>query len=226
MFPPPDSRLSRRQRVRHLILLGLRLGMIVVFALLFVRVLRGPRTREIPVPPRRQLILIDASASMHRSMLWHAAQMIALSELHRARPGDVVALYTFDDDIRPLVSFAEWRQTPVEARIALAFDRLTAVSPGWGGSRLGAVLIEAASAMAAPDGTAASVRKQILVITDDRAGGAIRQLDHFTWPPDIELVVRPIQDDRAPKNGLRVVEAGHAGVAPEPRRIARVAVAL
>lgn len=206
MFPPADSRISRRHQARYLVILALRLGIVAVLAVLFLRVFSAPHRRGVVVRPRRQLILIDTSASMHRRMLWHAAQMTVLAELHRARPGDVVALYTFDKDITPVLSFAEWRRTPAPARIALAFSRLTAVSPGWAGTRLGAVLVEAASALADPDGATAQFQKQILVITDERAGGAIQQLDHYEWPPDIELVVRPIRGDDAPENQLRFVE--------------------
>ena len=61
---------------------------------------------------------------------------------------DQVALFTFDRELTPWMTFEQWNATPVGERGAVARNRLAAVSPGWAGTRLDQALIRAADVLA------------------------------------------------------------------------------
>ena len=69
---------------------------------------------------------------MRRQGLWPKARALAGQYLEKASLLDRVAVLTFDQQPRTLVSFTDWSAWPVDQRAALAKQRLEAVSPGMG----------------------------------------------------------------------------------------------
>jgi len=75
---------------------------------------------------RQTVILLDTSASMRREGLWPKARALAGRYLERAAPGDRVAVLTFDQQPRTLVSFQDWSAWAVDQRAVLAKQRVEA----------------------------------------------------------------------------------------------------
>src|SRR5690242_13263401 len=104
LFQTPP-RLTRRSRLEHLLLLVLRCLVLCLLAVGFARpfikkAVSAPAASE----ARRLLLLVDSSASMRRSDLWADARDKALSYIRAAAPMDQVALFSFDGQVRPLLT--------------------------------------------------------------------------------------------------------------------------
>ena len=132
---PP--RLTKRSRLEDLLLLLLRCLVLGLLAAAFARpFFRRPLVLpELQGTIRREIVLLDASASMRRGGLWDAARSKALTSVDAAAPGDAVAVYRFDRQLRPVVTFAEWSSRPSAERKAMVRARLGALTPGWGDCR-------------------------------------------------------------------------------------------
>jgi len=133
-------------------------------------------TRPLPGLPtasgRRQVLLLDVSASMRREGLWPALQARARSYLNETAPADRVAILAFDGSARWLVSFEQWAALPPSRRVADATARLAALGPGWGETDLGAALVAAAEAVADDRGAGGPVQSETVVLLGDLAEGA------------------------------------------------------
>ena len=140
---PP--RLTRRNRLEHVLLLLLRCAAICLLATGFSRpfIKRVMPERPVGEPPKRIAILLDTSASMRRGNLWSEARGRAEAVLRKTSPTDQVALFTFDRQMTPLVTFDEWKTTAAADRIAFARSRLAQAKPGWSATRLDQAIIRA-----------------------------------------------------------------------------------
>ncbi len=204
---PSPPRLSKRHRLEHWLLLLLRCAALLLLALGFAR----PFLRQAPVvdptsaAPKRQVVLVDQSASMRRAGAWDSARERAAEILRRAAPADQVALYTFDRQARPLVSFEDWNRTAPGDRAAFATARLAALTPGWGGTHLGNALITAAEALAENDGTQDRGPLQIVLVSDLQVGSRIDTLQAYEWPKGVELIVEPAKVTNPTNAGVQLV---------------------
>ena len=143
---PTPPRAARRRKLEHVALLLLRCLGILLLAAGFARPF-FPQGNASPPPAgegRQTVVLLDTSASMRREGLWPKARALAGQYLEKASLQDRVAVLTFDQQPHTLVSFTDWSTWPVDQRVALARQRLEAVSPGWGGTHLGLALTTAA----------------------------------------------------------------------------------
>lgn len=199
---PSPPRLTRRSRLEHLLLLLLRgaaLGLLAFgFARPFIKrpVTAGPVDGE----ARRMVLLVDTSASMRRPDLWSGALRRAEAVLRNASVGDQVALYTFDRQATPIMTFQQWNAAPVGERASLAVRRLGAVSPGWSATRLGNALISAAELLADTEHNKnAAGPAQIILISDLQEGSHLEPLQGYEWPKGVELSVETIKP-RLPGN--------------------------
>lgn len=77
------------------------------------------------------VILVDTSASMKRDGIWADALAKAEAALNNTTPADQVAVLTFDDQIRSLVSFEQWAAINASERAAIAAQRLVETKPTW-----------------------------------------------------------------------------------------------
>lgn len=198
---PSPPRLTRRSRLEHLLLLLLRCAALGLLAFGFARpfIKRPVAAGPVDGAARRMVLLVDASASMRRPDLWSGALRRAEAVLGKTSVGDQVALYTFDRQATPIMTFQQWNAAPVGERANLALGRLGAVSPGWAATRLGSALIGAAELLADTEDKTAAGPAQIILISDLQEGSHLEPLQGYEWPKGVELSVETIQP-RLPGN--------------------------
>ncbi len=192
---PSPPQLSRRSRLEHILLLLLRCAAVILLALGFAR----PFIKHIyPAisasgPTKRTVVLLDTSASMRRQNLWAAAKERAEAALRQAGPFDQVALFAFDRQLKPLLTFEEWNATPTGDRLALARSRLSTVQPGWSGTHLDTALIRAAEMLFEGEEASFAGPRQVVVISDFQEGTEIRALQGHEWPKNAAVIAEPIK---------------------------------
>lgn len=222
---PTPPRLSKRSRLEHWLLLLLRCLALGLLALGFSRPFfkQTPLDDPTAVQPKRIVVLVDVSASMRRAGVWAAARERVDATLAKVSPVDQVALYTFDRTATPILPFEEWNRTPAGDRAALTSSRLGAVSPGWGGTQLGAALIAAAEALAENDGKVAPGPRQVVLISDLQAGSRLDALQAYEWPKGVSLIVEPVKARNVTNAGLQLV-ADNADASRAAETVVRVRV--
>jgi hypothetical protein len=196
---PVPPRLTRRNRLEHLLLLALRCLVLVLLAAGFAR----PFLQQLfPAlapegPARRTVLLVDTSASMRRGDLWSQALARADALLRRAGPADQVAVFTFDRTVTPRVTFEQWSAAPVNERAALARAQLAAIQPGWAATHLDTALIRAAELAAEPAAAAAELARQVVVLSDLQTGSRTAALQGHEWPREVTFRFEPLPPPRA-----------------------------
>src|SRR5260221_1691757 len=135
---PSPPRVTRRSRLENRLLLALRCFVLCLLALGFSRpfVKKQMNTDPASGTARRIVILVDSSASMRRESLWPDAVSKAQSIIRQASPQDQVAVFTFDRQLTPLVTFDQWNAAAPQERASLAADKLAAPAPGWSSTHL------------------------------------------------------------------------------------------
>jgi hypothetical protein len=200
---PALPRLTRRNKIDHLLLLVLRGLIVVLLATAFAR----PFVRKAVVVPfagtpvKRSVVLLDTSASMQREGLWGAACRHVEAAAQSAGANDDLALCTFDEGIVSRMSFEEWRRTPVQNRPGLVRERLAGLKPCWAATRLDRALIRAIEMLEleGADAGRASAREVVLV-SDFVEGSVLDELAGYNWPKDVRLVAHRI----TPRNSWNV----------------------
>ena len=213
---PTPPRLTRRSRLDNILLLLLRAAALGLLALAFAR----PFLREAAslnfgdVERRRELILIDTSASLRRGDLWARAKALAEASIVAARPADQLALYAFDSTTRPLLTFNESIGLDPAKRLAIARARLRELEPTWASTDLGRGLVDAVAAIedvADSSEKAGRMPRRIVLVGDLAQGSKLDALGDFEWPSDVDLDLKSVDDPepqrRAPP-GQRV-DRGH-----------------
>ena len=208
LFLQPDPpRLTQRSRIENWLLLLLRAAALALLALAFARPfirMESPPAAD-PGKNRRLVILVDTSASMKRTGLESAARDKATELLRDARPGDQVALWTFDSTTRRLMDFTEWTTLPVENRAATAISRLAEIKPTQNSTQLANALTAAAELLAeVPPGLERPGTGEIIVLSDLQEGSRVDGLQGWEWPQDI-LVTSVALTPKQPGNaGLQL----------------------
>jgi hypothetical protein len=221
---PP--RVTRRSRLENILLLLLRCLVLGLLALGFARpLLQRAATPGLGAVPGRVVVLVDTSASMRRSGLWPDAQAKLTEVLAKATPADQVAVFTFDREVRRLVTFEQWTAWSASERASLAARRLGETSPGWADTRLGDALITAAETLeeAAKQEQAGGPRR-IVVISDLQEGSRLDRLQGYEWPRGVELSVEPLNAKRPTNAGLHLVTEREGADTPQPETPVRVRV--
>jgi hypothetical protein len=189
-------RLRNRSRLEHVPLLLLRCLVLCLLALAFARpfLKRSAPMRAVRAS-RRVALLIDTSASMRRGDLWSQAVREAESVLSGAGAEDRVCVMAFDQDVRTLVGFEQWRTMDAGQRVSVARQQISEVSPGWDRTDLGRALVAAAEALEddeVHDNEQAAGVRQIVLISDMQRGSSLEALKAYAWPEETELAVRPV----------------------------------
>jgi len=206
---PSPPRLVQRNRIEHLLLLLLRCAVICLFALGFARpFLKRPVVPSAGLSAKRILIMVDASASMHRANLWSDALDKAKAVLRETTPMDQVALYLFDNHLRPLFTFDEWNASPAGDRAALLLRKFTESSPGWGSTRLGTALIQAAEILTDSADKHLSAQGRIELITDLHAGSRIEPLEGYDWPKGVQVATEILKPRSLNNASIQLVPEG------------------
>jgi hypothetical protein len=206
---------TQRSRIEDLLLLALRCLIIALLALGFARPFLRNSAAVDPLsqPPARILILVDTSASMRRAGLWEMAKARASARVRAAAPADEVALWAFDRQPRPLVSFAEWNASPAGTRSALIDLRLSTLEPGWGSTHLDEALAVAAEAMLENSDRSTPGPRRIVVVSDLQEGSHLGRLQAFEWPKGIEVAVESLKARNPDNAGLQIIADSSATMA-------------
>src|SRR5687768_3506689 len=174
---PSPPRLTRRSRLTNIVLLILRALAVILLALAFARpFLAGKNDFDAnPGGGRRVAILVDTSASMKRGDLWAQAGKQLDAVMKDITPADEVALYTFDRQLQPAFTFAEWRETHPEQRVALLKSRLPSSGPTWAPTRLGDALAAVADVLGETESKDKkdTIVRQVVLISDMQQGGRV-----------------------------------------------------
>ncbi len=197
---PTPPRLTRRSRLDHLLLLLLRAAALCLLAFAFAR----PFLREAArlgfgdVERRRVAVLIDTSASMRRGDLWARALEMANKVIAECRPADQLAVFSFDVQTQPVLSFQESAALDPARRGAVAQAKLAQLAPSWGGTNLGQALIDAVSAVEEVTDTSEKsgrMPRRLVLISDLAQGSRLEALGGFEWPTDVDLELKSVTDD-------------------------------
>jgi Aerotolerance regulator N-terminal/von Willebrand factor type A domain len=223
---PTPPRATRRRRLEHIILMLLRCLVLLLLAAGFARpFFRKSDASALPPGAGHQtVVLIDTSASMRRFGLWQKAVAVAGRYLAKAELRDRVAVVAFDQHSHTLVSFSDWASWAVEQRVALAKQRLDAITPGWGGTDLGPALTDAAELFQEDaGGTNAYASREVALVSDLQEGAKLDGLQGHDWPKGVRVILEKVDPDQRGNAGLEILEASldSAGDAREAR--ARVA---
>jgi len=112
-----------RRKLKYLILLALRVGLLLLLALVFAKPLwMDPNTLPVPTPEGTHLILIDTSASMNRSGVFDQAVAQARSAIEAAPGGALLQLLSADSDLHV--------ESELSADRGTATASLAAIRPG------------------------------------------------------------------------------------------------
>src|SRR6476469_8995876 len=100
---PP--RLTRRNRLEHILLLLLRSAAICLLAVGFARPFIRHALPSIPsaATAKKILVLVDVSASMRRANLWSQARDKVAAIAAKTSPADYLAISTFDEQLKPVL---------------------------------------------------------------------------------------------------------------------------
>ena len=223
---PTPPRAVRRRKLEHVALLLLRCLSILLLAAVFARPF-FPKGNASPPPAgegRQTVVLLDTSASMRREGLRPKALALAARYLEKASPADRVAVLTFDQQPRTLVSFTDWSAWPVGQRAALAKQRLEAVSLGWGGTHLGLGLTTAAE-LFPEDANPADVAglRDVALISDLQEGAKLDGLQGHDWPKGVRVIIERVDPERRGNAGLEILDAAIASAGDGREARARVA---
>ena len=226
---PTPPRLTRRSRLDNILLLLLRAAALGLLALAFAR----PFLREAAnlnfgdVERRRELVLIDTSASLRRGDLWPRARALAEAAIAESRPADQLAVYAFDATTRPLLTFAESATLDHAKRLAVARARLDALEPTWASTDLGQGLVDAVAAIedvADASEKAGRMPRRIVLVGDLPQGSRLEALGNFEWPSDVTLSLKTVADT-APNAGLQPVNESTEATAAEIAKDLKVRIA-
>jgi len=205
---PTPPRMTRRNRLEHILLLLLRCLAVCILAFAFARpFLQKPMAaRPTNTAGAQVVILVDTSASMKRDGVWAEALEKAEAAFKKATPADRVAVLTFDDQVRSLLSFEQWAAMNASERTAIAAQRLSEAKPTWHATHLGNALVAAAETI-----TDAEKRephtgpRRIVLITDLQEGSRLDGLQGHEWPRGLEVVVEPVKAKRPTNASLQWV---------------------
>ncbi|MHC4520561.1 MAG: BatA domain-containing protein, partial [Planctomycetota bacterium] len=189
-------RLRNRSRLEHLPLLALRCLVLCLLAFAFARPFlpRSAPKREVRVG-KRMALLIDTSASMRRAGMWAQAVSEARTVLGDAGPADRVSVMGFDQGVRTVLGFEQWKTMDPSQRVTVATQQMSELSPGWARTDLGRALVAAAEALEddeVNDEEQPAGSRQIVLISDVQRGSELDALKAYAWPERTELVVRSV----------------------------------
>ena len=205
---PTPPRMTRRNRLENIFLLLLRCLAICILALGFARPFLQKPMAATPTntASAQVVILVDTSASMKRDGVWADALAKAEAALHKPTAADQVAILTFDDQVRTVVSFEQWAAMNIPDRTALAAQRLAESKPTWHSTHLGNALIAAAETIEDAEKREQHVGpRRIVLITDMQEGSRLDGLQGHEWPRGLEVVVEPVKAKRPTNAGLQWV---------------------
>lgn len=197
-------RTTRRQRIRHPLLLALRALALLLLAAAFARpVLERVAVASTGDPAREVVILLDRSHSMGYGDRWEAARTAARQAVEALGPEDRASLVLFSSGVTVAAP-----STTDRARLLAVLDT---VRPGSRATRYGPALQAAAGIL---EESELPVRSALLV--SDMQRGAWRGDEGVRFPPGADLVPVSVAGDGEVRNvavvGVAVQRETTAGV--------------
>jgi hypothetical protein len=208
MFLHPSPPLvARRSRLEHLLLLLLRCAVVVLLATGFARPFLKHVFPEHPGsnPPRQVVVLLDTSASMRRQGLFNEALQKVEALVRQAGPADELAVFAFDLQLRPLITFQDWNGTAAEDRLSMVRNRLADVKPGWASTHLDTALIETAELFGETIRENTAGTRRVILIADLQEGSQLRALQGHEWPKGVEVVTERVATRTGNNAGIQLV---------------------
>lgn len=198
---PP--KFSNRSRLEHLGLLALRIAAFGLLAFAFARPYwnsTSDRNAE-PKTRKERLLVIDTSASMRRVGVWEQAVEKAMRVIDEANADDIVAVYSMQETLEPVLSLETARELPLAQRRAAAMKAVQELTPTWCSSNVGVVLSQAAdlfgqdgaveqqgSSDVEDNGGSAGVLRTIYLVSDLPRDGTLESFQVGVWPGGVQLV--------------------------------------
>jgi len=205
---PSPPRIQRRSRLENITLLLLRCAALILLAIAFTRpFFASPTETPEATIGRRIVVLIDRSASMQRESLWNDAKQRAQDRFDDVEPTDHVAIYTFDRQTRPVLTFDQWKRTDAAQRVATARTAIEALEPSWAATDIGQALVTAADAIEDDESedAASTGERQIVLISDLQDGATLDALHTFAWPETIDVTLDSVGAKKATNAGVQLV---------------------
>jgi hypothetical protein len=209
---PSPPRLTKRSRLEHILLLMLRCAVLCLLAFVFARPFFQKPLAADPADDKslRVALLVDTSASMQREELWQQARGRALNVIRNLKPSDAFALYTFDEQLRTTLSFAETARLGPGERASAAEARLNALKPGWAGTHLGNAMINATEHLLEQlnrdSSDQGNTALRLVVISDFQSGARLDGLQGFEWPKKLEVQLESLSAKELSNAGLQILE--------------------
>lgn len=204
---PSPPRVTRRSAIEHWLLLLIRAAAVILLAIAFSRpFLRSENEQALASQGRRVGILLDVSASMRREGLWDEAVKQLNETLDEAKENDSFALFVFDKQLFPLVSFEDWKGLDEGTRDEFLRKQLDGIEPGWQATDLGTVLPEAVTTVLDQEATEAVAQAtQLVVISDLQKGSRLVGLQAFDWPDSVAIDFRQVKSKTLENAGLQII---------------------
>lgn len=209
---PSPPRITKRSRLEHILLLLLRCAVICLLAFAFARpFLQKPMAAAAVADESARLaILVDASASMRRENLWTEAKERALEAVRKLSSSDSFAVYTFDQQLRTVLSFADAAQLSPCDRVAAVQARLAGLNPTWGGTHLGNAMIQATEHLLEQlnrdSKEQGSTTLRLVLVSDLQAGAKLDGLQGFEWPNKLRVEIERVSAKELSNGGVQVLE--------------------
>ena len=205
---PTTPRLTRRNRLEHWLLLALRCLALALLAFGFAR----PFLKETDTAAegggriRRQVLLVDRSASLRREGAWTATLARVDDLVRAATPSDRMAVIAFARTPVTVLTFAEGASLPPAERAGLVRQRLEQQPPGWEGTQLGQGLIAAAEALTEePVQVERDGAREVVLVSDLQSGARLDALQAFEWPAEVTVRLEAIEVRPAGNAGLQAM---------------------
>ena len=205
---PTPPRMTRRNRLEHIFLLVLRCLVIGLLAFAFARPFLQKPMAATPTNTAgaQVVILVDTSASMKREGVWTDAVAKAEAALKNTTPADQVAVLTFDDQVRSLVSFEQWAALNASERNAIVAQQIAETKLTWHSTHLGNAIIAATETIVdAEKREQHTGPRRIVLITDLQEGSRLDGLQGHEWPRGLEVIVEAVKAKRPTNAGLQWV---------------------
>ena len=220
---PSSPRLTRKSRLEHLWLLLLRCLILLLLAAAFARpyLESALGTFDGETNPPRHFFLLDASASMKRGRAWEDARAILRRQLEQIETKSRAAVYAFDTQLRPLITFEQWdAANPPNGRAARLLNRAKQISPSWKATHLGNALLAAIDLL--QESTPPGEENQdwrIHVIGDLQSGMLQDGLQGFEWPKHCAVELHPVAVEGNTNVGLHPMPSANGWEEHETARI-------
>lgn len=125
---------------------------------------------------------------MQRADLWSQARQRADAVLKATAEADRVAVFTFDRQLKPLVTFDEWHAISPTEPAAFVRKSLADIKPGWSATRMDEAVVRAAEMFTDSDNSQGAEPRRIVLISDFQEGAKLGALQGKDWPKGIEVV--------------------------------------